>query len=130
MIVDLFVYKGCLGILEVYVCNKKLILEIFLEAIVRKIFGFLGVDLVNMLNEVVILIVRWCKEGIIFNEIDDVIDWVIIGLSFILLLDGKKKWLIVYYELGYVLLMILLKNFDFFNKVIIIFCFGGVGGFV
>lgn len=126
----MLVYKGCLGILEVYVWNKKLILEVFLEKIVWRIFGFLGVDLVNMLNEVVILIVRWCKEGIIFNEIDDVIDWVIIGLSFILLLDSKKKWLIVYYELGYVLLMILLKNFDFFNKVIIIFCFGGVGGFV
>ncbi|MCH2050434.1 MAG: ATP-dependent zinc metalloprotease FtsH [Trichodesmium sp. ALOHA_ZT_67] len=127
--VDLPAYKGRLGILEVHARNKKLTPEISLEAIARKTPGFSGADLANMLNEAAILTARRRKEGITPNEIDDAIDRVTIGLSLTPLLDGKKKRLIAYHELGHALLMTLLKNSDLLNKVTIIPRSGGVGGF-
>lgn len=81
--------------------------------IVCWIFGFIGVDLVNLLNEVVILIVCCCKEVIIMLEINDVVDRVVVGMEGILFMDGKSKWFIVYYEVGYVIVGILFKEYDF-----------------
>jgi cell division protease FtsH len=127
--VDLPTYSGRLGILEVHARNKRLDSEVSLEAIARRTPGFAGADLSNLLNEAAILTARRRKEAISMAEIDDAIDRVTIGLTLTPLLDGKKKRLIAYHEVGHALLMTLLKNSDPLNKVTIIPRSGGVGGF-
>jgi cell division protease FtsH len=127
--VDLPIYNGRLGILEVHARNKKLAPEVSLEKIARRTPGFSGADLANMLNEAAILTARRRKEAITPLEIDDAIDRVTIGLTLTPLLDSKKKRLIAFHEVGHALLMTLLKNSDPLNKVTIVPRSGGVGGF-
>ncbi len=121
--------KGRLGILDVHSRNKKLSSDVSLADVARKTPGLSGADLANVLNEAAILTARRHKEEITALEIDDAIDRVTIGMSLNPLLDGKKKRLIAYHEVGHALLMTLLKNSDPLNKVTIIPRSGGVGGF-
>jgi cell division protease FtsH len=127
--VDLPGYKGRLGILEVHARNKKLDSGVSLEAIARRTPGFSGAELANMLNEAAILTARRRKDAVTMLEIDDAIDRVTTGMTLTPLLDGKKKRLIAYHEVGHALLMTLLKNSDPLNKVTIIPRSGGIGGF-
>lgn len=84
-----------------------------LDKIVCCIFGFIGVDLFNLLNEVVILVVCCNLIEIFMDEVNDVIDWVLVGFE-------KKNWvmsekckiLVVYYEVGYVLVGVLMFDYD------------------
>jgi len=129
VMVDLPGFKGRLGILEVHARNKKLGGNVSLEAIARRTPGFAGADLANLLNEAAILTARRRKDAITQREIDDAIDRVTIGLTLNPLMDGKKKRIIAYHEVGHALLMTLLPNSDPLNKVTIIPRSGGVGGF-
>lgn len=58
VLVDWLDLVGRLKILEIYVKKIKLDKEVELKNIVICIFGFVGVDLVNLVNEVVLLVVR------------------------------------------------------------------------
>ena len=127
--VDLPGYKGRLGILEVHAKTKKIASEVSLEQIARKTPGLSGADLANLLNEAAILTARRRKEEVTPSEIDDAIDRVTIGMTLNPLLDGKKKRLIAYHEVGHALLMTLLEHTFPLNKVTIIPRSGGIGGF-
>ncbi|MGJ3252971.1 MAG: ATP-dependent zinc metalloprotease FtsH [Elainellaceae cyanobacterium] len=127
--VDLPGYKGRLGILEVHARNKKLDSDVSLDAIAQRTPGFSGADLANMLNEAAILTARRRKDAISIAEIEDAIDRVTIGMTLNPLMDGKKKRLIAYHELGHALLMTLLDHTDPLDKVTIIPRSGGIGGF-
>ncbi|MBP0016364.1 MAG: ATP-dependent zinc metalloprotease FtsH [Cyanobacteria bacterium SBLK] len=129
VMVDLPGYKGRLGILEVHSKTKKISPEVSLEQIARKTPGLSGADLANLLNEAAILTARRRKEEVTPLEIDDAIDRVTIGMTLNPLLDGKKKRLIAYHEVGHALLMTLLENTFPLNKVTIIPRSGGIGGF-
>jgi cell division protease FtsH len=129
VMVDLPSYQGRVGILQVHARNKKMSEEVSLEAVARRTPGFSGADLANLLNEAAILTARRRKEAITPLEIADAIDRITIGLSLTPLLDGKKKRLLAYHEIGHALLITLLKNSDPLNKVTIIPRSGGIGGF-
>lgn len=129
VMVDLPGYKGRLGILEVHSQNKKVSSEVSLDSIARKTPGLSGADLANLLNEAAILTARRRKEEITPLEVDDAIDRVTIGMTLNPLLDGKKKRLIAYHEVGHALLMTLLEHTFPLSKVTIIPRSGGIGGF-
>lgn len=85
--------------------------------------GFFGVDLENLLNEVVFVVVCFDKKEIDMSDFDEVSDCVIVGLV-------KKNWVIfekeccivVYYEGGYVIVGMVFDEVEVVYKVIIVFC--------
>ena len=121
--------KGRLEILKVHARNKKLGEDVSLESVARRTPGFAGADLSNLLNEAAILTARRHKNAIGESEIADAIDRITIGLSMQPMLDGSKKRLIAYHEVGHALLQTLLDHADPLDKVTIIPRSGGVGGF-
>ncbi|MGA7951962.1 MAG: ATP-dependent zinc metalloprotease FtsH [Gloeobacterales cyanobacterium] len=122
-------YKGRLEILKVHARNKKLLPDVSLERVARRTPGYSGADLSNVLNESAILAARRRLEAISFKEIDDAIDRISTGLVRPPLVDGKKKRLIAYHEVGHALVGTLLAEGDPLSKVTIIPRGGGTGGF-
>ncbi len=122
-------YKGRLEILKVHARNKKLLPDVSLERVARRTPGYSGADLANVLNESAILAARRRLEAISFKEIDDAIDRISTGLVRPPLVDGKKKRLIAYHEVGHALVGTLLAEGDPLSKVTIIPRGGGTGGF-
>ncbi len=111
---------GRLEVLKVHSKNKKLAADIDLEVIARRTPGFTGADLANLLNEGAILAARRRQTEITMREIDDATDRVIAGLEKPPLVDGKKKRLIAYHEVGHALVGTLLADHDPVQKVTII----------
>ncbi len=129
VVVDLPSREGRLGILKVHARGKKLADDISLETIARTTPGFSGADLANLLNEAAILTARRRKDAVTMLEVSDAIDRLTIGLTLTPLLDGNKKRLLAYHEVGHALLMTVLKHTDPLDKVTIIPRSGGIGGF-
>ena len=129
VIVDLPTFKGRLDILDVHARNKKIDQTVSLEAVARRTPGFSGAELANLLNEAAILTARRRKESVTMQEIEDAIDRITIGLSLTPLLDGNRKRMTAYHEVGHALLTTLLTHSDELNKVTIIPRSGGVEGF-
>jgi cell division protease FtsH len=129
VIVDLPTFQGRLDILDVHARNKKIDEGVSLDAVARRTPGFSGAELANLLNEAAILTARRRKESITMQEIEDAIDRITIGLSLTPLLDGNRKRMTAYHEVGHALLTTLLKHSDELNKVTIIPRSGGVEGF-
>ena len=122
-------YKGRQEILKVHARNKKLDENVSIETIARLTPGFAGADLANLLNEAAILTARRYKEANSELEIADAIDRITIGLSMKPMLDGSKKRLVAYHEVGHALVMTLLKNASLLDKITIVPRSGGIGGF-
>jgi cell division protease FtsH len=122
-------YKGRLEVLKVHARNKKLLPDVSLERVARRTPGYSGADLSNVLNESAILAARRRLDAISFKEIDDAIDRISTGLVRPPLVDGKKKRLIAYHEVGHALVGTLLAEGDPLSKVTIIPRGGGTGGF-
>ena len=129
VIVDLPTFQGRLDILDVHARNKKVDENVSLEAVARRTPGFSGAELANLLNEAAILTARRRKESITMQEIEDAIDRITIGLSLTPLLNGNRKRMTAYHEVGHALLTTLLKHSDELNKVTIIPRSGGIEGF-
>jgi len=127
--VDLPTYNGRLEILKVHARNKRIDESVSIEVIARRTPGFAGADLANLLNEAAILTARRRKESISELEIADALDRVTIGMTMQPMLDGAKKRLIAYHEVGHALLQTLLEDSEPLDKVTIIPRSGGVGGF-
>ncbi|WP_218080646.1 ATP-dependent zinc metalloprotease FtsH [Anthocerotibacter panamensis] len=111
---------GRLEVLKVHARGKKLDPSIDLEQIARRTPGFSGADLANLLNEAAILAARRRLDYITLKEIDDAVDRVVAGLERSPLLDGKKKRLIAYHEVGHALVGTLTQDHDDVQKVTII----------
>lgn len=129
VVVDLPTFQGRLDILEVHARNKKIAPEVSLEAVARRTPGFSGAELANLLNEAAILTARRRKESVTMQEVEDAIDRITIGLSLTPLLDGNRKRMTAYHEVGHALLTTLLTHSDELNKVTIIPRSGGIEGF-
>jgi cell division protease FtsH len=127
--VDLPTYSGRLEILKVHARNKRIDESVSIEVIARRTPGFAGADLANLLNEAAILTARRRKEAITELEIADALDRVTIGMTMQPMLDGGKKRLIAYHEVGHALLQTLLEDAEPLDKVTIIPRSGGTGGF-
>jgi cell division protease FtsH len=129
IIVDYPSLKGRLDILKVHARNKRIAESVSLDGVARRTPGFAGADLANLLNEAAILTARRHKEEITELEIFDAIDRVSVGMSMRPLMEGTKKRLLAYHEIGHALLQTLLKDAYPLDKVTIIPRSGGTQGF-
>ncbi len=120
VMVDYPDYRGRLGILEVHSRDKKIDLEVSLEAIARRTPGFSGADLANLLNEAAILTARRRKEAVTMLEINDAVDRVVAGMEGTPLIDSKAKRLIAYHEIGHAIVATLTPGHDLVEKVTLI----------
>jgi len=121
--------KGREAILKVHARNKKLAENVDLSALARRTPGFSGADLENVLNEAAILTVRYKKDIIEMQEIDEAIDRVMMGpAKKSRTYDEHTKKLVAYHEAGHAIVGLNLPDGAVVQKVTII-PRGNAGGY-
>ena len=118
--VDVPDVKGRLAILNVHSKNKKVNPEISLSEVAKRVPGFSGADLANLMNEAAILTGRRNKDSISALEIDDSIDRIVAGMEGTKLTDGKSKSLVAYHEVGHAICGTLTPGHDPVQKVTVV----------
>ena len=121
--------KGREAILKVHARNKKIAADVDLAALARRTPGFSGADLENVLNEAAILTVRYKKDEIATQEIDEAIDRVMMGpAKKSRTYDEHTKKLVAYHEAGHAIVGLNLPDGAIVQKVTII-PRGNAGGY-
>ena len=121
--------KGREAILKVHARNKKIAADVDLAALARRTPGFSGADLENVLNEAAILTVRYKKDEIATQEIDEAIDRVMMGpAKKSRTYDEHTKKLVAYHEAGHAVVGLNLPDGAVVQKVTII-PRGNAGGY-
>lgn len=113
--------KGREEILQVHAKNKKLASDVDLKALAKRVPGFTGADLKNLLNEAALLAARNDGEAITMNDIDKSIDRVIAGIekkSTVLTQEDKERT--SYHEAGHAVILKLLEDCEEVQKISII----------
>merc|ERR1719248_126054 len=112
--------KGRLEILKVHAKNKRVNPEISLAEIAKRVPGFSGADLANLMDKAAILCGRRNKDSITALEIDDSIDRIVAGMEGTKLTDGKVKSLVAYHEVGHAICGTLTPGHDPVQKVTVV----------
>lgn len=91
--------------------------------IVCGILGFVGVDFVNFVNEVVLIVVCCNFKVVDMVLFEYVKDKVFMGVEckMMMLMDNEKE-VMVYYEVGYVVVVVFVDEVDLLYKIMIILC--------
>ena len=113
--------KGREEILNVHAKNKKLATDVDLKALAKRVPGFTGADLKNLLNEAALLAARNNGESITMNDIDKSIDRVIAGIekkSTVLTQEDKERT--SYHEAGHAVILKILEDCEEVQKISII----------
>ena len=113
--------KGREEILQVHAKNKKLGTDVDLKALAKRVPGFTGADLKNLLNEAALLAARNNAEAISMNDIDKSIDRVIAGIekkSTVLTQEDKERT--SYHEAGHAVILKMLEDCEEVQKISII----------
>ncbi len=113
--------KGREEILKVHAKNKKLSPDVDLKALAKRVPGFTGADLKNLLNEAALLAARNNEESISMLDIDKSIDRVIAGIekkSTVLTQEDKERT--SYHEAGHAVILKLLEDCEEVQKISII----------
>ncbi len=113
--------KGREEILQVHAKNKKLANDVDLKALAKRVPGFTGADLKNLLNEAALLAARNDEESISMNDIDKSIDRVIAGIekkSTVLTQEDKERT--SYHEAGHAVILKMLEDCEEVQKISII----------
>lgn len=113
--------KGREEILVVHAKNKKLSPDVDLKALAKRVPGFTGADLKNLLNEAALLAARNDADSISMNDIDKSIDRVIAGIekkSTVLTQEDKERT--SYHEAGHAVILKLLEDCEEVQKISII----------
>ena len=113
--------KGREEILKVHAKNKKLAPDVDLKALAKRVPGFTGADLKNLLNEAALLAARNDGEVITMDDIDKSIDRVIAGIekkSTVLTQEDKERT--SYHEAGHAVILKLLEDCEEVQKISII----------
>ena len=113
--------KGREEILKVHAKNKKLAPDVDLKALAKRVPGFTGADLKNLLNEAALLAARNDGEVITMDDIDKSIDRVIAGVekkSTVLTQEDKERT--SYHEAGHAVILKLLEDCEEVQKISII----------
>merc|ERR1711968_100176 len=118
--VDVPDVKGRLAILNVHAKNKKVNPEISLSEVAKRVPGFSGADLANLLNEASILAARQKTTEITANDISVSVDRIITGLEGNVLKDSRSKRLVAYQKVGQAITGTMLKYHDPVEKVTLI----------
>ncbi len=113
--------KGREEILQVHAKNKKLAPDVDLKALAKRVPGFTGADLKNLLNEAALLAARNNADAISMNDIDKSIDRVIAGIekkSTVLTQEDKERT--SYHEAGHAVILKMLEDCEEVQKISII----------
>ncbi len=113
--------KGREEILKVHAKNKKLADDVDLKALAKRVPGFTGADLKNLLNEAALLAARNDGENITMKDIDKSIDRVIAGIekkSTVLTQEDKERT--SYHEAGHAVILKMLEDCEEVQKISII----------
>lgn len=113
--------KGREEILKVHAKNKKLSPNVDLKALAKRVPGFTGADLKNLLNEAALLAARNNEESISKDDIDKSIDRVIAGIekkSTVLTQEDKERT--SYHEAGHAVILKMLEDCEEVQKISII----------
>ena len=113
--------KGRKAILDVHARNKHIAADVDMDALAKRMPGFSGADLENVLNEAAILAVRENLDEIHMAQIDEAIDRVMMGPAKVSrTYDDKTKKLVAYHESGHAIIGLFLDNASVVQKVTII----------
>lgn len=113
--------KGREEILKVHAKNKILAPDVDLKALAKRVPGFTGADLKNLLNEAALLAARNNNDSISMSDIDKSIDRVIAGIekkSTVLTQEDKERT--SYHEAGHAVILKLLEDCEEVQKISII----------
>ncbi len=113
--------KGREEILKVHAKNKKLADDVDLKVLAKRVPGFTGADLKNLLNEAALLAARNDEEAISMKDIDKSIDRVIAGIekkSTVLTQEDKERT--SYHEAGHAVILKMLEDCEEVQKISII----------
>ena len=113
--------KGREEILQVHAKNKKLAADVDLKVLAKRVPGFTGADLKNLLNEAALLAARNNEEAITMNDIDKSIDRVIAGIekkSTVLTQEDKERT--SYHEAGHAVILKMVEDCEEVQKISII----------
>merc|ERR1719410_1741609 len=129
--VDLPDYQGRTKILGVHSRGKPLEPDVDLEAIARRTPGFSGAQLENLMNEAAISAARLDKATVGWEEIDNAVDRLMVGLEKkggTATLRAKQNDLVAYHEAGHAVVGALMPDYDQVQKITIIPRSNGAGG--
>ena len=113
--------KGREEILKVHAKNKKLAPNVDLKTLAKRVPGFTGADLKNLLNEAALLAARNDEESISMDDIDKSIDRVVAGIekkSTVLTAEDKERT--SYHEAGHAVILKMLEDCEEVQKISII----------
>ena len=113
--------RGRIAILRVHARNKPLEPDVDLPTIAKKVPGFTGADLANMLNEAALLAARDNRKTISMADLEEASEKVSYGpeRKSHRVSDEERK-LTAYHESGHAIMATLLKDADPVHKVTII----------
>ncbi|MGL5000586.1 MAG: ATP-dependent zinc metalloprotease FtsH [Cetobacterium sp.] len=121
VVVDRPDIKGREAILKVHSKNKNFAQDVDLEIIARKIPGFVGADIANMLNEAAILAARAGRKEIDMSDLEEASEKVTIGPERKSRMAVQKERIIVaYHEVGHAMTQRLSPHTEPVHKVTII----------
>lgn len=113
--------RGRIAILKVHAKNKPLAPEVDLETIAKKVPGFTGADLANLLNEGALLAARQKRETITMADLEEASEKVSYGPERRSHKVGElDRRITAYHESGHAIMATVLKDADPVHKVTII----------
>merc|ERR1719238_2683694 len=121
---------GRVEILKVHTRGKPLAEGVGLDTIAARTTGFSGAQLQNLMNESAIYAARAELEVITFQEIDEAIDRVTVGLTKRTGMSNEKRQeLVAYHEAGHAVMGVMTPDYDPVAKITILPRSNGAGGF-
>merc|ERR1712151_1006667 len=129
--VDLPDFKGRARILGVHARGKPLEPDVDLEAIARRTPGFSGAQLENLMNEAAISSARMDKATVGWEEIDNAVDRLMVGLEKkggTANLRAQQNDLVAFHEAGHAIVGAVIPDYDQVQKITIIPRSNGAGG--
>lgn len=121
--------KARVAILGVHARNKKIDPQVKFEDVARRIPGFSGADIENLLNEAALLAARNNRVMILVQDIDEAVDRVMMGpAKTSRKYNEREKKMVAYHEAGHAIIGIKLDDAAIVHKITII-PRGNAGGY-
>ena len=128
VLVDLPDFQGRVEILKVHCKDKPLAEDVDIEGIARRVPGFSGASLQNILNEAAISAARRGSATLEWIDIDASVDRILVGLEKKTSDLSTRQELVAYHEAGHAIVGALIPDYDQVQKITIIPRSNGAGG--
>ena len=115
-------------ILKVHCKDKPLAEDVDIEGIARRVPGFSGASLQNILNEAAIRAARRGSATLEWIDIDASVDRILVGLEKKTSDLSTRQELVAYHEAGHAIVGALIPDYDQVQKITIIPRSNGAGG--